>query len=105
MPSHQLKAIDAALLRYQQVKTAANLDALRTAVMGWISKEGPHWKSSVRNKFDAVDNLHRQVMGIAGVTKAGAGMAAESHVRDESRAMLTALFQGKRLHWRPTFAG
>jgi hypothetical protein len=101
--SSQLKAIDAALLRWHQSQTPANLDALRGAVVAWISKEGPAWKSSKRNKFHAVEDLHAQVMDLPVPKRTGEAMVALSYVRDESRAIVTDLFRGKRLEWRKTF--
>ena len=62
--SSQLKAIDAALSGCHGSPTTENLDRLRTAIVGWMQKEGPRWKSSVRNRYRAVDDLHKQSMGI-----------------------------------------
>ncbi len=99
--SSQLKKVDSALAAYEKAKTPANLDALRTALVGWMQKEGPKWKTSVRNKFGAVADLYKQVMDLPGPGKTAADMVAVSHLRDESRAIVTDLFRGKSLDWRP----
>ncbi len=72
------------------------------ALVRWFQKEGPNWKNSVRNKHNAVDALHRQLLG-AGPEKTGEGMVALSHARDESRAIVQDLFQGQKLVYRSGF--
>jgi hypothetical protein len=99
--SSQLKKVDSCLAEYHKSKTPANLDALQKALVGWMQKEGAKWKSSVRNKYGAVADLYKQVMGLPGVAKTAEGIVALSHVRDEARAIVTELFRGKTLDWRP----
>ena len=100
--SSELKVVDEALKRYHLGNgTPALLEALQGALLRWMQLQGQNWKSSVRNKHNAVDTLHKQVIGVAGVSKTGAGMAALFHARDESRAIVTGLFQGKVLVHRP----
>jgi hypothetical protein len=101
--SSQLKKVDNALAEYHKTKTPASLDTLRTALVGWMQKEGPKWKTSVRNKFGAVADLYKQVMDLPGPAKTAQDIVAVSHVRDESRAIVTELFRGKTLDWRPGF--
>jgi len=99
--SSQLKAIDAALNGYHGAPTPANLDKLRTAIVGWMQKEGPNWKSSVRNRYHAVDDLHKQSMGIPVPARAADEIVAFSHVRAESRVIVDELFRGATMDWRP----
>lgn len=99
--SSELKQIDAALAVYEKTPSPANLDALRTALMGWIGKEGAKWKSSIRNRYGAANDLYHQVMGLPAPTKTGGDMVALSHIKDESRAIVADLFKGKTLEWRP----
>lgn len=99
--SSQLKAIDTALTRYHQIPSPANLDALRTAIVGWMKKEGPGWKSSVRNKYFAVEDLYSQSMGIPVPPRTGAEIMGFSYVRAESRVIVDDLFRGKSIDWKP----
>jgi hypothetical protein len=100
--SSQLKAVDAALKTYETKPNPTNKDAIMRALVRWFQKEGPNWKNSVRNKSNAVDTLHRQLLGI-GPEKTGEGMVAISHARDESRAIVHDLFQGQKLVYRSGF--
>lgn len=99
--SSQLKAIDAALNKYHTVPIKDNLDKLRTAIVGWMKKEGPGWKSSVRNKYFAVEDLYSQSMGIPVPPRSGAEIIGFSLVRDESRVIVDELFRGKSIDWKP----
>ncbi len=101
--SSELKAIDAALKTYETAPTAANKDAIMKALVRWFQKEGPNWKNSVRNKRNAVDTLHRQLLGETGPERTRAGMVALSHARDESRAIVHDLFRGQKLVYRSGF--
>lgn len=101
--SSELKSVDKALEAYEKQKTEANLDLLRSALVSWIQSKGPDWKKSVRNRHNAVDTLFRQLMGLEGPKKSGDDMVALSHIRDESRAIVTDLFRGKELEWRSGF--
>ncbi len=98
--SGELKAIDAALKTHESAPNSANKDAIMRALVRWFQKEGPNWKNSVRNRRNAVDTLHRQLLG-AGPEKTAAGMIALSHARDESRAIVHDLFHGQKLIYRP----
>ncbi len=99
--SSKLKAIDSTLSRYQAAKTPANLAALQKAIVGWMQKEGTGWKSSVRNKYHAVDDLYKQSMGIPVPPRTGAEIIGFSHVRDQSRVIVDDLFRGKSMDWKP----
>jgi hypothetical protein len=99
--SSQLKAVDAALSQYHGSPTPANLDTLRTAIVGWIQKEGPNWKSSVRNQYNAVDDLHKQSMGIPVASRSASDIVGFSYVRAESRTIVDDLFRGKSIDWKP----
>src|SRR5579871_669736 len=98
--SSQLKAIDAALSRYQGAPTRDNLDTLRTAIVAWMQKEGPNWKSSVRNRYHAVDDLHKQSMGLPVPSRTGEEIIGFSYVRAESRTIVDDLFRGASIDWR-----
>jgi hypothetical protein len=99
--SSQLKAIDAALSKYHDTPTDESLGKLRTAIVSWMQKEGPGWKSSVRNKFHAVDDLHKQAMGIPVPHREASDIVGFSYLRAESRAIVDDLFRGKSMEWRP----
>jgi len=99
--SNELKAIDEALKKYHMASNQANLVGVQGALTKWMQKEGNGWKNSVRNKRNAVDTLFKQINGMGStVPKTGAGMVAISYARDESRAIITDLFAGKRLQFR-----
>lgn len=99
--SSELKKIDAALGEYEKAQTPNNLDALRNAVVAWIASKKKDWKKSIRNRYGAVETLFNQVMGFEGPVRTGQDMVALSHIRDESRAIITDLFRGAQLEWRP----
>jgi hypothetical protein len=100
--SSQLKAVDAALKTYETKPNPTNKDAIMKALVRWFQKEGPNWKNSVRNKHNAVDTLHRQLLGVS-LEKTGEGMYALSLARNESRAIVHELFQGQKLIYRSGF--
>lgn len=58
------------------------------------------WKSSVRNRYDAVDDLHRQVMNLPGTAKSGRDVVALSHLMYEQEALLEDLFRNEKLGWK-----
>jgi hypothetical protein len=98
--SSELKAIDNALIFHAKWPNERNLRNLRAALSAWIDKEGMNWRQSGRNRTGAVEELYRQVMDVS-VRKTGEEMVAVSSLRDESRAIVTDLFRGKQLEWRP----
>src|SRR5262249_37707483 len=81
--------------------TNGNLDNLRTAIVGWMQKEGPNWKSSVRNRYHAVDDLYKQSMGIEVPSRTAGEIIGFSYVRAESRQIVDDLFRGKSIDWKP----
>jgi hypothetical protein len=110
--SPELVAVDNALKTYHQQSSVKALDTLQGALLRWMQMKGSDWKTSVRNKHNAVDTLYKQVTGLGTqksqskqVTGLGTqqphSLVALSHVRDESRAILTDLFQGKQMVFRP----
>lgn len=99
MRSNQLKAVDNALLAYERQRSPAARNAVNAALQGWIGSKGAGWKTSVRNKHNAVDSLFRQLTGLG--NQGPADRVALSHIRDETRAIVTDLFQGKQLTFRP----
>ncbi len=101
--SADLKAVDTALARYHTSPTETSKQALTGALLRWIQSKGADWKRSDRNRHQAVETLHSQLMGTGGRTLSGAERVALSHVRDEARAIVTDLFRGRRLEWRQSF--
>ena len=99
--SSQLKAIDAALSQYHECPTKDSLGKLRAAVMAWMQKEGPNWKSSVRNRYHAVDDLHKQAMGLPAPPRDAGDIVGFSYLRAESRTIVDELFRGKSMDWKP----
>jgi hypothetical protein len=100
--SSELKRIDAALAEYHKAQTSPNLDALQKAIVGWMQVKGPGWKTSVRNRLHAVDDLHKQAMGLP-LNKTAGDIIGLSELRDSSRKIVSDLFHGKTLEWRPGF--
>ncbi|MCB1889349.1 MAG: hypothetical protein KDH20_17210 [Rhodocyclaceae bacterium] len=98
--SRPLKAVDAALQAYERSGSPVNKQALVRALDAWKASKNGQWKTSVRNRRNAVDSLTKQLAGGA-VQK---DPVALSHARDESRAILTTLFQGKQLVFRSGLA-
>lgn len=102
--SSELKAVDAALAKYDSAKTEMNKQVVTAALMKWMQSKGNAWKTSVRNKRQGVEILYAQLTGVGKVKITGSEMVALSHVRDEARAIIDDLFRGKQLRWRGTFA-
>lgn len=95
--SSELKSIDGALAKYHLARTPETLVALQGALVRWMQKEGNGWKSSPRNRGNIVENLYRQVTDLGPSRKE---LVALSFIRDESRAIVTDLFQGRQLVFR-----
>ncbi len=101
--SGSLKRVDAALLDYHKALDAPHMDALRRALMAWMGEKGSDWKHSVRNGRNAVDTLHRQVMGLASAAAGpSAGLQA---MKDEAHQLMLQLFRGAQLTWKNEFRG
>jgi hypothetical protein len=101
--SGKLKQVDAALAAYHQAPGEPALEALRKALMTWISDKGADWKTSVRNAHNAVDTLHKQIMGGAGL--AVVDVAARKAVEDEARQAMLLLLRGAKITWKNEFRG
>lgn len=101
--SSQLKAIDTALKRYHQTKKKTDQDALCKAIVAWMQKEGPRWETSVRNRYFAVDDLHKQSMGLPTPPRSDRETIAFYQLRAESRVIVNHLFRGKSLTWKPGY--
>lgn len=95
--SAKLKAVDSSLEKYTKAQTASNKNAVNKALIAWQISKGNQWKTSVRNKNNAVENLYRQLNDLGG----SADIVALSHIRDESRAIVTDLFLHKKVVFRP----
>jgi hypothetical protein len=96
--SDKLKALDAALLAYDKQENPSNKSAINAALATWTLSKGVGWKTSIRNKNNAVENLQKQLSGQPGHAH---NPIALSHVRNESRAIVTDLFLHKKLIFRP----
>lgn len=98
-----LKRVDAALEAYGKAPNETRLDAVRKTLMAWMSDKGSDWKSSVRNGKNAVDTLHRQVMGLAAkVAGPSAGIQA---MKDEAHQVMLHVFRGAQITWKNEFRG
>ena len=106
--SDSLKAIDAALATYHRSTFTSererNLKQLRAALMAWILEKGPNWRTSARNRSNAIDTLYKQVMGIPAVARSGAADAAVTSLELEARALLEKLFRDRAIEYRPGYA-
>jgi hypothetical protein len=101
--SSELKAVDAALAKYDSARIEPNKQALLAALMKWMQSKGNAWKTSVRNRHQGVEILYAQLTGVGKVKITGKEMVGLSHVRDEGRAIINDLFRGKQLRWRSDF--
>lgn len=56
----EFKKLDAALKKYDDIKSEANKDALKTALENWKAKDkkGFDWKTSMRNETGMIQKLH-----------------------------------------------
>ena len=53
----KLKLIDEALKAYHKEKSPASLSKLQGALLQWMQSKGNGWKTSIRNRNNAVDTL------------------------------------------------
>src|SRR6188768_453591 len=90
--SSKLKLVDAALEKYHKEPTPAKLDVLRQALMGWMGDKGANWKTSVRNGHNAVETLHKQVMGLG--PNLAVDAKAKKAVEDEAHQIMLHVFRG-----------
>lgn len=101
--SSSLKRVDLALAQHGAMKSPATLAALRTALISWMGEKGSDWKSSIRNKHHAVDDLHRQVMNLPELKKSGEEMVGLSEVMREQQLLLDKLFLHAKLSFKPGY--
>jgi len=59
-----LKVVDSALAAFDKAKSKTKQDAVIKALVAWQISEGNQWKTSTRNKTNAVENLYRQLTGM-----------------------------------------
>jgi hypothetical protein len=71
--------------------------------MAWIGEKGSDWKTSVRNGKNAVDTLHRQVMGLA--PRPAVDAAGLQAMKDEAHQVMLLIFRGAQLTWKSEFRG
>jgi hypothetical protein len=98
--SSELKRVDVALKAYHVSPSAGTLDALRRAFIQWTTGKGAGWKTSIRNKHRAVEALHGQIIAGTASTATAESLDALALAREESRLILTQLFQGRQLVFR-----
>jgi hypothetical protein len=96
-----LKRVDDSLAAYHKSPSPILQDSVLTALVGYMQKEGPSYKTGPRNKFKALDNLYAQLSGQPTLTKTGADIEALARLRDESRVIVNDLFLGKKLKYKP----
>lgn len=101
--SGTLKRVDSALESYGKTPDDAHLDAVRKALMAWMGEKGSDWKTSVRNGKNAVDTLHRQVMGLA--APAAAASLGRQAMEEEAHRLMEVLFDGAQITWKNEFRG
>lgn len=102
--SASLKRVDVALGRYHQNgQMEADKMALRATLQAWMQEKGD-WKASVRNRYFAVSDLHKQLMGTPRPPDARE-LAAVYEMRAQSRLLLETLFRGRKLEWRSEWLG
>jgi hypothetical protein len=97
--SPALKALDAALLAHEKKPDPAGKQALVSALHGWINAQGPGWKTSIRNRRNAIETLFRQLGPEGGQIKPN--RVALSHAFHESEIFVADLFHGKKIVPRP----
>ncbi|TQV66996.1 hypothetical protein FKG94_26370 [Exilibacterium tricleocarpae] len=93
--SRELKALDAAIERYGKTPGPSREDAVRTALINWISSKRGKWRGSIRNRSGAIKKLLEQL-----------GMLDNSPtavLRGAPGEDLRVLFANKRLEWKPGF--
>ena len=100
-----LRTVDAALAKYDKTKSPGDLELVKKSLLAWMQDKGSDWKSSIRNKFHAVDDLYRQVTGLPVLAKTGEEMLALSHVQMEQAALLDKLFLMQTLDFRAGIFG
>ena len=98
--STKLKAIDSALQNYHSSPNPNNLQSLQGALSAWMQEKGADWRTSVRNKHNAIENLYRQVAGMEGATVDRHGKQA---LQREARQVVNTLFQGAEITWKTIF--
>jgi hypothetical protein len=96
-----LKRVDDSLAAYHRSPTPNLQDTALKALVAYMQKEGPSYKTGPRNKFKAIDNLYAQLSGQPTLAKTGADIEALTHLRDESRLIVNDLFLGKKLKYKP----
>lgn len=101
--SSKLKTVDSALEHYQSSKSPNDLKKLQTALIGWMTSKGNNWKSSIRNKNNAVESLYRQVAGIA--MSAPIDAAAMSELQQQPAQIIHTLFKDASISWKNEFRG
>ncbi|HEY4371565.1 MAG TPA: hypothetical protein VGN52_06555 [Burkholderiales bacterium] len=101
--SGALKRLDAALAAYEKAPNPVQMEALRKALVAWMSEKGSDWKNSIRNGKNAVDTLYRQVTGLApGAAADSAGLQA---MKDEAHQVMLLIFRGAQITWKNEFRG
>jgi hypothetical protein len=98
--SGKLKAVDTALANYHQSPGLARMELVHKALTAWMGEKGSDWKSSVRNGKNAVDTLHKQLLG---TVAPGADAASLKALQDGAKADIDRIFGGTQITWKNAF--
>ncbi|MFK7819979.1 MAG: hypothetical protein AB8G99_14750 [Planctomycetaceae bacterium] len=104
--SKKLKAVDGALLQYEQAQNEQGLAELQRTLTAWMQSKGNTWQSSSRNKHNAVETLLRQVVDMAAADPniTEDEEAASERLMGESAEVMQQLFCGAELVWKKGFS-
>lgn len=97
MRSGPLKKVDSALAAYHRTPNDAKLGELRSAFMNWIEDRGSDWRSSVRNRHNAVDTLRRHIFEPSEQPKLPVAL------QEEPRQQMLLLLRGAKVTWKNEF--
>src|SRR5215831_5521066 len=64
-------------------------------------RKGPTGNLAFANRYHAVDDLHKQSMGIPVPPREASEIIGFSYVRAESRTIVDDLFRGATMDWKP----
>ncbi len=106
--SAQLQELDAAILKYERIKTPENLWAIKNAFDDWKRSKGDMWKTSERNGSGAMTRLDQELSRMADARmfqitnfsmKELEGLA---YMAKERKKVIATLFAGKEVTFRNT---
>lgn len=94
-----LRSVDSALEDYHRQPGQAKLDKVKVALDKYKAVE-PGWKSSIRNRYCAIDILTADLSGTSTMQLSPAEQVAWQMIFDESQTLLQRTFRGQKLEWR-----